>query len=73
MGRLIRNGIDIANSGETPPDPHEHFYLAFSTSDDEDFVASRFKERFGFHPEWIFDSLGNLLAGPYKAAERMMQ
>lgn len=52
-----------------PPSPLEHPYMAFSLKDNEDDVALAFQRRYGFHPPWIHESLGNLLAGPVPTPE----
>lgn len=57
----------VDTEGSTPPSPAEHFYMAFPLKTDEDTAAKRFAERHGVPPPWLFDSLGNLLAGPLPA------
>jgi hypothetical protein len=61
------NGLGYAQSDGPPPSPLEHFYMAFWLSDSEDDVARKFIQRHGFHPPWLFEHMGNLLAGPVPA------
>lgn len=53
--------------GSAPPSPTEHHYMAFPIKTSEDAAAKRFAEVHGFPPPWLFESLGNLLAGPLPA------
>ncbi len=57
----------IASEGLTPPSPTEHFYMAFPARTSEEAAAKRFTELHGHPPAWLFDSRGNLLAGPVPA------
>lgn len=41
--------------------------MAFPIKTSEDAAAKRFAEVHGFPPPWLFESLGNLLAGPLPA------
>lgn len=68
--RLVKTRIGnqyVDPEGSAPPSPAEHFYVAFPLKTDEDAAAKRFETIHGFPPPWLFESLGNLLAGPLPA------
>lgn len=69
MTKHLMGGAYVEPEGLTPPSPLEHVYLAFPLKTSEDVAAKRFAEIHGFPPPWLFDSLGNLLAGPVPEQE----
>ena len=47
-----------------PPDPAGHVWHAFTLDTKEEEAAGVFLRRYGRHPEFVFESRGNLLCGP---------
>lgn len=52
---------------QTPPEMHDRAFRAFTIYTKEDDAAAAFMRRYGQYPEFILESLGNLLAGPIPA------
>ena len=46
------------------PPPTEAAYRAFSLDTKEEIAAAAYLRRYGQPPEFVFESLGNLLCGP---------
>lgn len=46
------------------PDPAGHAWRAFTLDTREEEAAGSFERRYGFPPEYVFESRGLLLVGP---------